>query len=335
MGAEVRRRRALAVAAVLVATALVVARADSERSKPSVVGLLRAPEGRTQPVSTERFAWSSARPRIYDRFGPYLAMSASNAVESRPGVLQDVKGIPLLTYPQGRFYNPTSVSQYGLWHHAAWLRSRSDGHRRKVLEAANWLVSRQSRDGCWAYNFEYTVGKMGSSPGVTLKPPWCSAMAQGQGISLLVRAWRLSNDGRLLQAARRAVRPLTIDVARGGLRQRLAGGAFLEEYPTRPASHVLNGFMFTLFGLWDLAPWSPDAAALYRQGRATLLRALPLYDRGPGQLSAYHLGFRTAGQPVHTSPGYNDVHRTQLRALDAIEPDPALTGYRRRWRVPG
>jgi heparosan-N-sulfate-glucuronate 5-epimerase len=248
-------------------------------------------------------------------------------------VVLDGQGIPVMRYAQGYFHNPTSISQFGLRHHALWLEAHRPEDRAKVLRAAKWLLANQARDGRWVYRFEYMVGKMGTSPGTRLTPPWSSAMAQGQAMSLLVRTWHLTRDDRYLEAARRAVRPLRVDVTRGGLARRLAGGPFLEEYPTTPPSHVLNGFMFTLLGLWDVSPWSPEAADLYRRSRRTLIRALPLYDRGQGQLSAYHLGFRPAGQPVHASIGYHELHRGQLRALHAIDPHPKLAAYRKRWRA--
>ena len=277
--------------------------------------------------------WASAKPQTYDRFGQYMGLARSPAFETRPKVILDPRGLPLVGYAAGHSYNPTSISQYGLRHYGRWLRSRMGDDREKTLRAARWLLAEQAADGRWPYRFTYTVDYMGGSPGVTLSPPWSSAMAQGQGISLLVRTWRITGERRYLDAARRAVKPLTLDVARGGLKRRLAGGPFFEEYPTTPPSHVLNGFMFTVIGLWDIAPWSPDAARLYRDGRATLVRALPLYDRGPGQTSAYHLGFRTAGQPAEISPEYHEVHRAQLRVLDAIETDPSIAAVRKRWRL--
>lgn len=212
--------------------------------------LVAASVSRPQKVSSESGNhWSSDNPRFYDRFGDYVGMAKAEPVESRPGAVLDPGGLPLFPYSQGHFYNPTSMSQYGLWYYGRWLDSRRPEHRGKALAAANGLLGNQAGDGCWPYRFTYTVGHMGAGPGATLSPPWCSAMAQGQGMSLLVRAWHTTRDEHYLKAARRAVKPLTLDVTRGGLKRRLAGGPFFEEYPTTPPSHVLNGFMFTLIGL--------------------------------------------------------------------------------------
>lgn len=296
------------------------------------VGIVALASGDAPPKTSK--SWSSENRKVYSRTGPYLWLAKTPPFESRPEVRMDARGIPLNQYAGGWFYNPVSVSQYGLRHYGRWLKGRQRADRARALRAGEWLVTNQNRDGRWLYRFTYTVGKMGFYPGVTLVAPWSSAMAQGQGMSLLVRTWRLTRDRDHLRAARRAVRPLAVPVQRGGLQRSLAGGPFFEEYPTTPPSYVLNGFMFTVIGLWDLSPWSREAAELYEGGRGTLIRALPLYDQGQNRLSAYHLGFRTAGQPVHGSPGYHWVHREQLRALNAIDAHPRLADFVKRWREP-
>lgn len=109
-------------------------------------------------------------------------------------------------------------------------------------------------------------------------------MAQGQAISLLVRVYLATGRSRHLLAAVRALRPLRRSVRRGGLTARLNGRPWYEEYPTSPPSFVLNGFMFTLLGLHDLAAVAPRSAApsLYRQGLRTLVASLRLYDTQGG-----------------------------------------------------
>jgi hypothetical protein len=62
---------------------------------------------------------------------------------------------------------------------------------------------------------------------------------------------------------------------------------------------------------------------------ATLRVALPYYDTGG--VSAYHLGYLTDGQPVHTSLKYHRIHVVELAALDSIEPNATLELYHDRW----
>lgn len=72
-----------------------------------------------------------------------------------------------------------------------------------------------------------------------------------------------------------------------------------EEYPTTPASFVLNGFIYSLLGLYDLNATAPrnlshEAGHLYEQGMASLKKMLLMYDTGSG--SIYDLRHITLGE---------------------------------------
>ncbi len=68
----------------------------------------------------------------------------------------------------------------------------------------------------------------------SLDAPWLSAMAQGEGASLLIRVHQRNGHERYADAARRALRILDLPTAEGGVRAALGDGFFLEEYPTDP-----------------------------------------------------------------------------------------------------
>lgn len=60
-----------------------------------------------------------------------------------------------------------------------------------------------------------------------------------------------------------------------------------EEYPTKPSSFVLNGFIYSLIGLYDLMMLAPtqqvkEATALFDQGMDSLKRLLLAFDNGSG-----------------------------------------------------
>ena len=104
-------------------------------------------------------------------------------------------------------------------------------------------------------------------------------------MSLLSRAYRLTRKQQYRSSALRALPALRVAVTKGGLKRCFFGNCarpFFEEYPTSPPSYVLNGFMFTLIGLYDLASIAPRSPALsmYQAGRRTLTAALPQYDVG-------------------------------------------------------
>ena len=190
------------------------------------------------------------------------------------------------------------------------------------MRVGNWLVRRQSGDGSWLYRFDFGF------PGGRVSAPWRSAMAQGQAMSLLERAYRLTGRGVYRRAALRALRPLEVTPGRTALVRCYSDcrHPFFEEYPTRPGSHVLNGFMFTLVGLYDLASVAPHSHALglYQAGRRTLRLALPRYDSDG--VARYCLS-----SPAIASQSYQAIHVYLLRALDSLSRDKRFEFYARRW----
>lgn len=125
-------------------------------------------------------------------------------------------------------------------------------------------------------------------------------------MSLLERAYRLDRDRRFLRAAKRALIPFHGGVLSGGLTRCFLGDCNLpwfEEYPTARPCEVLNGFMFTLIGLYDLSSIAPRSGAreLCHAGRRTLAVALPSFDHGG--LVRYDLA-----STVLASPMYQAIH---------------------------
>ena len=183
--------------------------------------------------------------------------------------------------------------------------------------AGDWLTDEQQRggrqDGGWIKDFPYKHT-------YRVAPPWVSGMAQGQGASLLVRLFATTGEERYAEAALRALNPMRLPTAAGGVRAELEGGFFPEEYPTDPPSHVLNGGIFGLWGCRDVAVALSDAAAaeLDAEGTETLARALPLYDTG--RWSRYDLYPHPVVNVAHLT--YHRLHIAQLRAMAAITSDP-------------
>jgi heparosan-N-sulfate-glucuronate 5-epimerase len=100
------------------------------------------------------------------------------------------------------------------------------------------------------------------------------------------------------------------------------GVPWYEEYPTRPGSHVLNGYLFGLLGLYDVMLWSRGARRLFGRGVASLRARLPRFDRPGGS-------FYLPGLPA--SAYYNRVHVDLLGAIDYVRPSPVVQRYRGRW----
>jgi heparosan-N-sulfate-glucuronate 5-epimerase len=248
----------------------------------------------------------------YDRDGPYLDYSTMYA-------LGEHGRIPRSQYSFGSFYTPVTVAQYGLQAASNYLATKRHTYRSDALLAADWLLHHQHRDGAWHYGFRFTVS--GFEP---LAPGWISAMAQGQAMSLLWRADRLRPRAAYRLAALRALGPFRESTGAGGVVADFNGVPWYEEYPTTPGSHVLNGYLFSLLGLYDVSPWSARARRLFGQGVASLRARIGRFDRPGG---SYYL----PGQPA--SGYYNRVHVDLLGAIDYLRPSPRLQRYRARWWV--
>jgi len=210
------------------------------------------------------------------------------------------------------------------------LSLASSDHMGQFLQAADWLLASQTASGAWTIPVERRLNDR-----MVLKPNWCSAMGQGQAMSLLTRAFRVTGDRRYLEAARRATNAFTVASKDGGVRTLFQDKyVWYEEYPTVPASLVLNGFIYSLMGLYDLSQTSgggAEAGQLYREGIASLRALLPLFDTGSGTL--YDLRHVTS----HVAPNlarwdYHVTHVNQLLVLATIEKEePIFSQVADRW----
>ena len=163
----------------------------------------------------------------------------------------DSAGIPMLNY-RGRIglqYNPIAIAQWGLGNYNHFCQGQCDEPRKKFLAASDWLCAHLELNslGSWVWNhyfdWEYR------SP---LKAPWYSALAQGQGISLLVRAYRETGAAAYLEAAERAFTSFLKSTREGGVTFTDArGNLWFEEYIVSPPTHILNGFIWAAWGVYD------------------------------------------------------------------------------------
>lgn len=214
------------------------------------------------------------------------------------------------------------VIQWGL----ACFERHLDGEGGKWMDGARacgaYLLAEQGSTGGWAHLTPYKH----SWP---LEPPWLSSMAQGEAASLLVRLHQECPDEGWAEAAGRALRPLSVPTDQRGVQGLLDGRPFPEEYPTEPPSFVLNGAIFTLWGVRDVAVGlgDADAARQWGDGLDTLCRSLHRWDTG--WWSRYALYPHPVANPA--SSFYHGLHITQLRATEVLAPRPAITAVRERF----
>jgi len=263
---------------------------------------------------------------VFDRLGEYYMAFAEKADY---GGHYDAEEIPMLDYHGqiGLQYNPIAIAQYGLGNYNLHAQASDPGRKRKFLAASDWLRDHleQNAQGVWVwmhkFDWEYRD---------TLQAPWYSGLAQGQGISLLVRAHRETADTSYLNAAKRAFESFSRSVNDGGVMfTDEQGDPWIEEYLVDPPTHILNGFLWAAWGVQDfwLATGDAQAKELFAQVTWTLLRNVDCYDLGFWSLYEQSGTFLK----MVASPFYHRLHIVQLRIMEQMTGEKKFGKVADRW----
>jgi heparosan-N-sulfate-glucuronate 5-epimerase len=259
----------------------------------------------------------------------------------------DASGIPMLDYHGviGLQYNPIAIAQWGLANYNHFCENGDDARWQKTLKAADWLTANleQNAHGLWVWNHHFDWDYRN-----TLKAPWYSGLAQGQGVSLLLRAHAHSRahlraypeDGKYQRAAKKAFIALTRPIAEGGVLFEVKssedrkgedrrGDLWIEEYLVDPPTHILNGFMWALWGVFDFWLAHADASAkeIFDRGVETLVHNLAQFDTGYWSL------YEQSGTRLKmlASPFYHQLHIVQLRVMYKMTGDACFAAVAERW----
>lgn len=243
----------------------------------------------------------------------------------------DQAGVPLLNY-QGEIglqHNPIAIAQYGLARFNAWLESSASHDRAAWGRAADWLTSslkpNASGHAVWMHGFDWPYRQ-------TLRAPWYSGLAQGNGVSMLVRAAQATGDERYADAAHSAFESFRHDVAHGGVVVTdPSGDLWIEEYIVEPPSHILNGFIWALWGVYDYWKWCGDrrAGEVWDRCARTLERRMGEFDTGWWSLyEAPH-----EGRHMLASSYYHALHITQLRVMFRLTGKAVFAEYADRFEA--
>jgi hypothetical protein len=242
----------------------------------------------------------------------------------------DGDGVPMLDYQGdiGRQHNPIAIAQYGLARFNRWRDTTAADDRAAWLRVAMWLEREltPNRFGVpvWMHHFDWPYREV-------LQAPWYSGLAQGNGLSMLVRAAEATGEPRFANAAHKAFESMRLDVSAGGvLATDDRGRTWIEEYLVDPPSHILNGFIWALWGVYDYARWSGahEASRLFDACVATVEQALPEYDTG--RWSLYELP--AGGPPMIASRYYHGLHIVQLRVLERLTQNAVFGEVASRWQ---
>lgn len=277
----------------------------------------------------------------YNPFGSYFHYGSTINYKDYPLIGIDSDGIPKLKVGNKLCLDPVTFEQYALNIHDKYLNTKDDSLKEKFLSLADKLIEMQSSDGSLRYNFTWKY-YLQKDP---YKPGWICGMAQGQALSVWARAYYLTKDTKYIKAGSKAINFLIKPISQGGcmdtlkdlkpLSPSLRNNIIFEEYISTPSSYTLNGFMFTLLGLYDwtqldTSNQSKVTAQNYLQmGIKTLKIILPYYDIGG--FSVYDLSYITYKRTPKSASNYHAVHIQLLNALSKVTGEPELKEYEKKW----
>jgi hypothetical protein len=260
-----------------------------------------------------------------DRLGRYYLDFSSKA--DYPGKFSK-DGIPLFSYRgESLIEHPTVIAQYafGIFEELYKKEFKESILHNKFIKLADWFEQNKfsvANGLGWVINVK--------QPEYSLDSAWISSMAQGQAISVLTRATLITGLNKFEKLAEDALSPLEFDVKDGGLINYFNSIPVYEEFPSpKKTMAVLNGFIFCLFGLYDLVLLNKNSRAtnLFNSGIESLKKIIPYFD--VGYWTRYYLF--DYPKKYLSSYTYHILVTEQLKALFYITNDVIFKEYYLKW----
>lgn len=237
----------------------------------------------------------------------------------------DSDGLPLTNYGGsiGLKHNPTTIALFALGNYQYYIDDPKRNEKNLALfsSSVRWLSNncfKKNRRVYWYFLFDW--------PTEGLKSPWHSGLTQGLCISVLVRAYLETGNSSFADLAEGGFEVLNSEINDDGALFHEGSDFWMEEYPTNQPNHVLNGFVYAIFGLFDLRyiTQSHDAEKSLANSIKTLENNLKSYDLG--FWSSYDLK-----RMCPASLAYHKLHIDQLKSLHSLTGKAIFLKYSCRW----
>ena len=225
-------------------------------------------------------------------------------------------------YNLKHYYHPCAISQFAIAICDIMIESPSDDLEHKFWNQISWLESNYTEyKNSYVYTYPFAVASFGE------EPHWISGMSQGQILSCFVRAYIKTKDLKYLTFCEKVYNSYSLELGdKYGCRVKDEYGLWFEEAMLNPPTHILNGFIFAIFGLIDFYTITQreDVKQEIDDALKTVENTLPLYDMG--YWSYYDLIGNIA------SYNYNSaVHVQQLFSLYNYTLNPTYKVYAQKF----
>ena len=208
-------------------------------------------------------------------------------------------GIPINILSNGKEnIFPIMVTQKALGHWDMWIMYQNEADKTAFFNLCQWLLDNQDTKGGWD-TWSIPIGET-----VLIY----SSMTQGEAMSALVRAYSVTKEQRYLDAAKDAFKLFKTPIAEGGVTDFSNNNIVFEEFPSQKNS-VLNGWIFSIFGLYDYLLVAEDI-----EMKTMLDKSVETLSK---TFSRYHLSYWSLYDLTGrmTSPFYHNLHIGQVKAL--------------------
>ena len=229
-----------------------------------------------------------------------------------PDIL-DNNDLPLLELESGeKVFFPVAIFQYGLGAYDLYLKTGVGRYADKFIQCVEWTIQNQDAQGRWNNFSHYNPNA-----------PY-GAMAQGEGASLLIRAYSHTKDSKYLDAAKKAIDFMLLPLENGGTTKYEDEKAYLMEFTFKGL--VLNGSIFAWWGLFDYVLITNDHGVYLEKKNQTLKTIIDIL---PSFSLSYWSKYSLDG--LIASPFYHSLHIAQMKAMYELTGKEAFNKYAARW----
>ena len=229
-----------------------------------------------------------------------------------PAALLDETGLVYNVTSDGKkVYFSIAIFHYGLGAYDLFILTGCSKYKEAFMRTVEWALKNQEENGAWD-----TFSIVGT------RIPY-SSMAQGEGASLLVRAYKETCDEKYLKAAKQAVDFMCTPIADGGCTQYMDNKLWFKEYIEKPV--VLNGWIFSIWGLYDYYKASNEQAYknILDNAIQTLEEDMETFDCN--YWSKYDM------ENTIASPFYHRLHIAQLQVMYELFDCEIFLRYEKKW----
>jgi hypothetical protein len=208
--------------------------------------------------------------------------------------------------------HPAMIAEWCIIHYEKFLEHQQESDFRIFKQHLDWLLENLIYDdtnaACWYYHFDLSDEKA----------PFFSGISQGIGMSALLRGYAHFQDPIYLNAAIAAYKWMVRPVEQNGcLYTKGSFAGWLEE--DNFYTHILNGHIYSLLGLYDLFRVTKDKEVEqhFKNGCDSALINKQHFDIG-----FYSKYAATVKMPTNNS--YHLIHIIELRILAEITKNKAF-----------